>query len=76
MSDEERKAVEATRERRKQVGAQKTQSSGGGGGASSQASWTDRTVPELQDELRSRDLPTSGTKDELVSRLEDSDAGR
>lgn len=32
------------------------------------------TVDELQDELRDRDLKVSGTKEELVSRLEDHDA--
>ena len=32
------------------------------------------TVPELRDELRERDLPVSGTKDELIGRLEDADA--
>lgn len=35
----------------------------------------DRTVAELRDELRARDLPVSGTKDELVDRLEDADEG-
>ncbi len=30
-----------------------------------------QTKDELQDELRSRDLPVSGTKDELIERLED-----
>lgn len=34
------------------------------------------TVAELRDELRERDLPTSGTKDELVARLEDADAAQ
>jgi hypothetical protein len=32
------------------------------------------TVEELRDELRSRDLPISGHKDELVARLEEDDA--
>lgn len=31
----------------------------------------DVTVAELQDELRSRDLPVSGNKDELIARLEE-----
>lgn len=35
-----------------------------------------QTVPELQDELRSRDLPVSGTKDELVERLEEDDSNQ
>lgn len=34
----------------------------------------DLTVPELQDRLRSRDLPTAGNKQELVDRLEEADA--
>jgi hypothetical protein len=34
----------------------------------------DRTVDELKDELRERDLPVSGTKQELRDRLEDADA--
>lgn len=33
----------------------------------------DRTKDELQDELRRRDLPVSGTKDELVQRLADAE---
>lgn len=33
-----------------------------------------QTKEELQDELRSRDLPVSGSKDELVARLEEDDA--
>ena len=32
------------------------------------------TVAELRDELRVRDLPISGTKDELIERLTDADA--
>lgn len=36
--------------------------------------YDDRTVDELQDELRDRDLKVSGTKDELIARLEDDDA--
>ncbi len=31
--------------------------------------WSARTKAELQDELRDRDLPVSGTKDELIERL-------
>jgi hypothetical protein len=34
------------------------------------------TVEELKEELRARDLPTSGHKDELIARLEEDDAGR
>lgn len=34
----------------------------------------ERTVEELRDELRSRDLKVSGTKDELVARLDDHEA--
>lgn len=30
---------------------------------------TDKTVAELQDDLRSQGKPTSGTKDELLERL-------
>jgi hypothetical protein len=38
-------------------------------------SYEDRTKAELQDELRDRDLPVSGSKQELVDRLtEDDDA--
>lgn len=33
----------------------------------------DYTVKELREELRDRDLPVSGTKDELIERLRDSD---
>lgn len=33
-----------------------------------------KTVPELQDELRSRDLSVSGTKPELIERLTAADA--
>jgi SAP domain len=36
--------------------------------------YTGMTVEQLQDELRSRDLPTSGTKAELIARLEADDA--
>jgi SAP domain len=32
------------------------------------------TVDELQDELRARDLHVSGNKDELIARLQESDA--
>lgn len=43
----------------------------GGPAAAAQADTPsdDRTVAELQDELRARDLPVSGTKDELIARL-------
>jgi hypothetical protein len=39
-----------------------------------EASYHNNTVEELRDELRARDLPTSGHKDELVARLEEDDA--
>ncbi|MBW3619315.1 MAG: gas vesicle protein [Actinobacteria bacterium] len=41
-------------------------------------SYEDQTKEELEDELRSRDLPVSGTKSELVERLQAADgrAGR
>lgn len=32
-----------------------------------------QTVEDLKDELRERDLPVSGTKDELIARLEEDD---
>jgi hypothetical protein len=32
------------------------------------------SVEELKEELRERDLPVSGTKDELIARLEEDDA--
>lgn len=35
---------------------------------------TERTKDELQEELRRRGLPVSGTKDELVTRLAETDA--
>lgn len=35
--------------------------------------YEDQTVTELQDLLRDRDLAVSGTKDELIARLEESD---
>lgn len=37
-------------------------------------SYEDQTKDELQDELRERDLQVSGTKDELIERLEEDDA--
>jgi hypothetical protein len=37
-------------------------------------SYEDQTKEELQEELRERDLKVSGTKDELVERLEEDDA--
>jgi SAP domain len=36
--------------------------------------YSDMTVDELQDELRARDLAVSGNKDELIARLQESDA--
>lgn len=36
-------------------------------------SYDDRTREELRDELKQRDLPVSGTKDELIERLEEAD---
>lgn len=38
--------------------------------------YDERTKDELQDELERRDLPKSGTKAELIERLEDDDADR
>jgi hypothetical protein len=38
-----------------------------------QVDYEDHTKMELQEELRGRGLPTSGTKDELVTRLQDAD---
>lgn len=37
-------------------------------------SYQDQTKDELQDELRGRDLPVSGNKDELIDRLESDDS--
>jgi hypothetical protein len=37
-------------------------------------SYQANTVEELREELRNRDLPTSGHKDELIARLEENDA--
>lgn len=37
--------------------------------------YDEKTVIELQDELRARDLPVSGNKDELVARLRFDDKG-
>jgi len=39
-------------------------------------SYQELTVEQLKDELRDRDLPVSGNKDELVARLEEDDAGQ
>lgn len=39
-------------------------------------SYDDRTKEELQEELRRRDLPVSGTKDELIDRLEEDQTDR
>jgi hypothetical protein len=36
-------------------------------------SYEDRTRDELRDELKQRDLPVSGSKEELIERLEDAD---
>ncbi|WP_052667828.1 gas vesicle protein GvpO [Nitriliruptor alkaliphilus] len=36
-------------------------------------SYDDRTKAELQDELRDRDLPVSGSKQDLIDRLEEAD---
>lgn len=38
------------------------------------ADYSSLTVDELQDELRDRDLPVSGNKDELIARLQEADA--
>lgn len=35
--------------------------------------YDEKTVAELQDELRARDLPVSGSKDELIDRLREND---
>jgi hypothetical protein len=43
--------------------------------SSEDTDYGDLTVPELQDRLRERDLSTTGNKQELVDRLEDSDQG-
>ena len=37
--------------------------------------WDAYTKADLEDELRNRDLPVSGTKDELVARLDQDDRG-
>lgn len=37
--------------------------------------YEDQMVSELRDQLRDRDLMVSGTKDELIDRLEEDDAG-
>ena len=42
--------------------------------ADPEAGWDEYTVDELKDELKARGLPVSGTKDELVARLEEDDA--
>lgn len=38
--------------------------------------YSTKTKDELKDELGSRGLPVSGTKEELVARLEEDDAGK
>ena len=42
-------------------------------GSNPSPDYAEHTVEELQGLLRARDLPVSGTKDELVERLTDSD---
>ena len=37
--------------------------------------WADKTVEELKDELRDRDLAVSGAKDDLIARLVEDDEG-
>lgn len=44
------------------------------GTAGGDSDYQDLTAEELKDKLRSRDLPVSGNKDELVARLEEDDA--
>ncbi|MGH7206896.1 MAG: SAP domain-containing protein [Nitrospiraceae bacterium] len=39
------------------------------------AEYSEWTVEELRDALRGRDLMVSGTKDELIARLEEDDEG-
>lgn len=46
---------------------------GGEGEAAATEEREDRTVAELKEELADRDLPTSGTKAELIERLEEAD---
>lgn len=41
--------------------------------AEPQQQYDDMTYPQLQDELRKRGLPVSGSKDDLVTRLRESD---
>jgi SAP domain-containing protein len=38
--------------------------------------YEEQTVADLQDELRNRDLAVSGTKDELIARLEEDDQAK
>lgn len=42
---------------------------------SGEGGYYDMTNDELREELASRDLPVSGNKDELISRLEEADQG-
>lgn len=45
-------------------------------GAGTAGGYEEQTVAELQDELRARDLAVSGTKDELIARLEEDDEAK
>lgn len=44
-----------------------------GDAPSEEGDYSEWTKDELQAELKNRDLPTSGNKDELIARLEEND---
>jgi hypothetical protein len=44
-------------------------------GAGDEDTYEDMNVPELKDVLKRRDLPVSGTKQELIDRLREDDEG-
>lgn len=48
----------------------------GGDESGGEEGYNAQTVDELKDELRARDLPVSGTKEELVERLEEDDSSK
>jgi hypothetical protein len=54
-------------------GDEPTGDADGNGGVDGDEGYGSKTVDELQDELRSRDLPVSGSKAELIDRLEKDD---